>query len=154
MPADTEPHFPATASTPPRAEDRYHHLLKQPQRLSPALGTTAMAPSHWQRWVSTRENSDWDCAVLHIRDLSREESIGLGKTSSPCCFKYIACVRINYEMAFGNTTASRSLGWFPYMIYSIFIFIKGTEHSTYVTEAAAITGSNELVTWWQGLAEP
>lgn len=57
-------------------------------------------------------------------------------------------------MAFGNTTASRSLGWFPYMIYSIFIFIKGTERSTYVTEAAAITGSDELVTWWQGLAEP
>jgi len=59
-------------------------------------------------------------------------------------------------MPFGNTAASRSLGWFPYMIYSTFIFIKGREHSAHLTEAAAITGSKEFMswTWWQCLAEP
>lgn len=90
--------------------------------------------------VSSRDNSDWDCLVFHIRDLLKGESAGLSKTRPPGCFKHTACVRINYEMPFGNSAASRSLGWFPYMIYCIFISIKVTEHSTYLTH-------NELVTW-------
>lgn len=48
-------------------------------------------------------------------------------------------------MPFGNSAARRSLGWFPYMIYCIFIFIKATEHSLYLTQ-------NKLVTWQQGLS--
>lgn len=91
--------------------------------------------------MSSRDNSDWDCLVFHIRDLLKGESAGLGKTRPPGCFKHTACVRINYEMPFGNSAASRSLGWFPHMIYyCIFIFIKGTEYSTYLTHNKPMTG--------------
>lgn len=37
------------------------------------------------------------------------------------------------------------LGWLPYMIYCIFIFIKATEHSSYLTQ-------NKLGTWQRGLS--
>lgn len=101
----------------------------------------------WVHWegsrLSSRDNSDWDCLVFHIRDVLKGESAGLGKACPTGCFKHTACVRINYEMPFGNSAASRSLGWFPYMIYCIFIFIKGTEHSTYLTY-------KELVSWERG----
>lgn len=118
------------------------------------LGLVAAGPQPQPGWVR-REGSRLRCPQEIIQTGTawsftseicwKEKNAGLGKTHPPHCFKHTACVRINYEIPFGNSAASRSLGWFPYMIYCIFIFTKGTEHSTHLTHRV-------LVTWWLGLS--